>query len=67
MKATGLNSLIARIDAAEYGMCCRLNRGAHRPIPRRVFQFLSKNQASTLSYFSMPVDRVIEIGMQLEL
>ncbi len=36
-------------------------------VPRRVFQFLSKNQASTLSYFSMPVDRVIEIGMQLEL
>jgi KUP system potassium uptake protein len=41
----------------------------HGPLsaPRRVFQFLSKNQASTLSYFSMPVDRVIEIGMQLEL
>jgi KUP system potassium uptake protein len=36
-------------------------------IPRRIFSFLSKNQASTLSYFSMPVDRVIEIGMQLEL
>jgi len=42
MKATGLNSLIARIDAAEYGMCCRLNRGAHRPIPRRVFQIASR-------------------------
>jgi len=42
MKATGLNSLIARIDAAEYGMCCRLNRGAHRPLPRRVFQIASR-------------------------
>jgi hypothetical protein len=28
MKATGLNTLMARIDAAEYGMCRRLNRGA---------------------------------------
>jgi undecaprenyl-diphosphatase len=42
MKATGLNSLIARIDAAEYGMCCRLNRGAHRPLPRRVFRIASR-------------------------
>jgi KUP system potassium uptake protein len=36
-------------------------------IPRRIFSFLSRNQATTLSYFSMPVDRVIEIGMQVEL
>ncbi|HKZ74002.1 MAG TPA: phosphatase PAP2 family protein [Steroidobacteraceae bacterium] len=28
MKATALNALMARIDAAEYGMCRRLNRGA---------------------------------------
>jgi KUP system potassium uptake protein len=44
-------------------------RHAHGPlsIPRRLFAFLSRNQATTLSYFSMPVDRVIEIGMQLEL
>jgi KUP system potassium uptake protein len=44
-------------------------RHPHGPlsIPRRIFAFLSRNQATTLSYFSMPVDRVIEIGMQLEL
>ena len=44
-------------------------RHAHGPlsIPRRIYAFLSRNQASTLSYFSMPVERVIEIGMQLEL
>ena len=35
--------------------------------PRRVYAFLSKNQASTLGYFNMPIDRVIEIGMQIEL
>jgi len=44
-------------------------RHEHGPlsIPRRIFAFLSRNQATTLSYFSMPVERVIEIGMQLEL
>ena len=42
MKATGLNSFMARIDAAEYGLCCRLNRGAHRRLPRRVFQVASR-------------------------
>jgi KUP system potassium uptake protein len=44
-------------------------RHAHGPlsIPRRIYAFLSRNQATTLSYFSMPVESVIEIGMQLEL
>ena len=44
-------------------------RHPHGPlsIPRRIYAFLSRNQATTLSYFSMPVERVIEIGMQLEL
>src|ERR1700746_814765 len=42
MKATGLNGFMARIDAAEYGLCCRLNRGAHRTLPRRVFQIASR-------------------------
>src|SRR6201984_1960119 len=42
MKATGLNGFMARIDAAEYGLCCRLNRGAHRRLPRRIFQVASR-------------------------
>ena len=42
MKATGLNGFIARIDAAEYGLCCRLNRGAQRRVPRRLFQIASR-------------------------
>jgi KUP system potassium uptake protein len=44
-------------------------RHAHGPlsIPRRIYAFFARNQATTLSYFSMPVERVIEIGMQLEL
>jgi undecaprenyl-diphosphatase len=42
MKATGLNSFMDRIDAAEYGLCCRLNRGAQWRLPRRVFQMASR-------------------------
>jgi KUP system potassium uptake protein len=52
-----------------------LGRDALRPkhehgplsIARRLFVFLSRNQASAYGYFGMPADRVIEIGMQLEL
>ena len=42
MKATGLSTFLARVDAAEYGLCCRLNRSAHRALPRRVFQIASR-------------------------
>jgi undecaprenyl-diphosphatase len=42
MKASGLNSFLARIDAAEYGICRRLNRGASLAIPRRLFQIASR-------------------------
>lgn len=42
MKATGLNTLMARIDAAEYGLCRRLNRGASFAVPRHVFRIASR-------------------------
>jgi undecaprenyl-diphosphatase len=42
MKATGINTVIARFDAAEYGLCRRLNRGATFALPRRVFQIASR-------------------------
>ena len=42
MKATGFNTLMARIDAAEYGMCRRLNRGAALPLPRLIFRIASR-------------------------
>ncbi len=42
MKAHDLSSLLARVDAAEYGICRRLNRGASLAIPRRVFQIASR-------------------------
>lgn len=41
MKATGINTVIARFDAAEYGLCRRLNRGASFALPRRIFQIAS--------------------------
>jgi undecaprenyl-diphosphatase len=42
MKATGFNSLMARIDAAEFSLCRRLNRGASFALPRRIFQVASR-------------------------
>jgi undecaprenyl-diphosphatase len=42
MKATGFNTFMARIDAAEYGLCRRLNRGASFAVPRRIFQAASR-------------------------
>ncbi len=42
MKAPALNALMARIDAAEYGLCRILNRGAAFAIPRLVFRIASR-------------------------
>jgi undecaprenyl-diphosphatase len=42
MKAPGLNAFMARIDAAEYGLCRTLNRGAAFAIPRHVFRVASR-------------------------
>ncbi len=42
MKATGLNAFMARVDAAEYGLCRAINRGAAFALPRRVFQIASR-------------------------
>ncbi len=42
MKATVLSEWIARVDAAEYGLCRRLNRGASLVVPRRIFQIASR-------------------------
>ncbi|HEY7965061.1 MAG TPA: phosphatase PAP2 family protein [Steroidobacteraceae bacterium] len=42
MKATAFNAFMARVDAAEYGLCRRLNRGADFAPTRRVFQLASR-------------------------
>jgi undecaprenyl-diphosphatase len=42
MKATGFNTFMARIDAAEFGLCRSLNRGAAFALPRRIFQIASR-------------------------
>jgi len=58
MKATGFNTFIARIDAAEYGLCRRLNRGASFAIPRRIFRIASRLGDGIVWYvliFALPV------------
>jgi undecaprenyl-diphosphatase len=42
MKTTGLTALMARIDAAEYGICRRLNRGASLRSVCATFQIASR-------------------------
>jgi undecaprenyl-diphosphatase len=42
MKAPGFNAFMARIDAAEYGLCRTLNRGAAFAAPRLVFRVASR-------------------------
>lgn len=42
MKAPALSTLLARVDAAEFGICRTLNRGASFPIPRTVFRVASR-------------------------
>jgi undecaprenyl-diphosphatase len=42
MKASGFTTWMARIDAAEYGLCRTLNRGVTYALVRRVFQVASR-------------------------
>jgi undecaprenyl-diphosphatase len=42
MKTAGLTALFTRIDAAEYGLCRRLNRGAAQPALRDTFRVASR-------------------------
>jgi undecaprenyl-diphosphatase len=42
MKANGFSTFMARVDAAEYNLCRRLNRGASFKFPRRLFQVASR-------------------------
>ena len=37
-----LSTFMARIDAAEYGLCRRLNRGASFALPRRILRIASR-------------------------
>jgi undecaprenyl-diphosphatase len=38
----GFNTFMARVDAAEYSLCRKLNRGASFAVPRRLFQIASR-------------------------
>jgi KUP system potassium uptake protein len=71
IEACALHGLVVELDRITYVLGREALRLRHeygvRAIARRVFQFMSRNQASTFGYFHMPIDHVIEIGMQLEL
>ncbi len=42
MKASSLSTFLARVDAAEYGICRRLNRGAANSSLRAIFKVASR-------------------------
>jgi KUP system potassium uptake protein len=71
LEACALFGMVVDFDRITYvlGRDALRLRHEHGPlaIPRRVFAFLSRNQAPSFGYFGMPIERVIEIGMQLEL
>jgi undecaprenyl-diphosphatase len=55
MKATGFNAFMARVDAAEYGLCRRLNRGASFALPRRIFQVASRMGDGVIWYVLLAI------------
>jgi undecaprenyl-diphosphatase len=55
MKASGLNTFMARVDAAEYSICRKLNRGASFAIPRRMFQIASRLGDGVIWYVVLAV------------
>ena len=55
MKATGLTAFMARVDAAEYGVCRTLNRGAAFALPRRIFQIASRLGNGVIWYVLLAV------------
>jgi KUP system potassium uptake protein len=66
-----IHGLVVDFDKITYVVgrdVLRLKR-EHGPlsIPRRIYRYLSRNQAPAVGHFGMPVDRVIEIGIQMEL
>jgi KUP system potassium uptake protein len=71
LECCAIHGLVIDFERVTYVLvrdALRLKR-EHGPfaIPRRIFRFLSRNQATTVGHFALPVERVIEIGMQLEL
>jgi KUP system potassium uptake protein len=71
LEACAIYDLVVDIEQLTYILgreSLRLRR-AHGPLSwhRRLFSFLARNQAPAVGSFGMPVERVIEIGMQLDL
>jgi KUP system potassium uptake protein len=71
LEACAIHGLVVDFDRITYFLgsnSIRLRRRhGLRSYPARLFAFLTRNAAPAFVYYSMPVDRVIEIGMQYEL
>ena len=62
MKASGFTTWMARIDAAEYGLCRTLNRGVTYALVRRVFQVASRLGDQPMTGRAM-TERTLQIGL----
>ena len=58
MKASAFNTFMARVDAAEYGICRQLNRGASCSLPRRLFRIASRLGDGIIWYVLRPAAAV---------
>lgn len=71
LEACAIHGMVVDFERITYmlGRDALRLRHEHGPlsVPRRIFAFLSRNQAPAFGYFGMPAERVIELGMQLEL
>jgi KUP system potassium uptake protein len=71
LEACAIHGMVVDLEHMTYVIGREALRLRHpygpRSFARRLFAFLSRNQATTLSYFGMPAEECIEMGMQVEL
>jgi KUP system potassium uptake protein len=71
LEACAIHGMVVDFERLTYVLGCEALRLRHErgplSVPRRLFAFLSRNQAPAFGYFGMPAERVIEMGMPLDL
>ena len=67
MKATALNALIARVDAAEYRICRRLNRGIALTPLRALFIVASRLGDGVVWYVLLVALPLVHGGAYMEI
>jgi KUP system potassium uptake protein len=70
LEACAIHGLVVDFDQISYFLGSNSIRLCHRhgllSIPGRLFAFMMRNSAPAFRHYSMPVERVIEIGLQYE-